>query len=257
MNNLNTFKKYGLTFFQKRSGQNKSLNQTPSTTQFQRYRQKGVDRGEKALVQIQEDLQRGERSLLETRLEQLYSAFDLVMLTDEAIKLLSDNKAKAQAETSVPNYLISSWFLADCWAFLTSNPHGHERLHLVSGIKLSPRERTLDRLVKVSLSGQSAVHASAEQHDLSTTLIELDERWGHSLHGLFHSHPGKGASATLPSSTDFATHRRYETGGYPLIGAIFVLDGFVRFFSEDKPFTITIYGKGVSQHDEHVFKINA
>jgi hypothetical protein len=61
----------------------------------------------------------------------------------------------------------------------------------------------------------------------------------------------------LPSSTDFATHRRYETGGYPLIGAIFVLDGFVRFFSEDKPFTITIYGKGVSQHDEHVFKIKA
>jgi hypothetical protein len=255
MNNLNTFKKYGLTLFQKRSGQNKSLNQTPSTTQFQRYRQKVVDKGEKALVQIQEDLQRGERSRLEARLEQLYSAFDLVMLTDEAIKLLSDNKAKAQTETAVPSYLISSWFLADCLNFLTSNPHGHERLHLVTGIKLSPKERTLDRLVQVALSGQSAVHASADQHDLNTTLIELDEHWGHSLHGLFHSHPGKGAFATQPSSKDFATHRRYETGGYPLIGAIFVKDGFVRFFSEDKPFSITIYGKGVSQHDEHVFKI--
>jgi hypothetical protein len=122
MNNLNTFKKYGLTLFQKRSSQNKSLNQTPSTTQFQRYRQKVVDKGEKALSQMQEDLHRGERSRLEARLEQLYSAFDLVMLTDEAIKLLSDNKAKAQTETAVPSYLISSWFLADCLNFLTSNP---------------------------------------------------------------------------------------------------------------------------------------
>jgi hypothetical protein len=257
MNNLNTFKKYGLTIFQKRSSQNKSLNQTPSTTQFQRYRQKVVDKGEKALILIQEDLQLGVRTRLEARLEQLYSAFDLVKLTDEAIELLSDNKAKAQTESSITSYLISSWFLADCLNFLISNPHGHEKLHLVTGIKLSPGERTLDRLVQVSLSGQSAVHASADQQDLSTTLIELDERWGHSLHGLFHSHPGSGDIATLPSTTDFKTHRRYETGGYPLIGAIFVKDGFVRFFSEDKPFTITIYGKGVTQHDEHVFKIKA
>lgn len=216
-----------------------------------------MGKGEKALSAIREDLKSGERAFLETRLEQLYSAFDLVELTDEAMKLLSDNRTPAKTEIPVcPNYLISSWFLADCLNFLTSNPHGHERLHLVTGIKLNHTERTLERFVRVSLSGQSAVHAVADQHDLNTTLIELDERWGHSLHALFHSHPGNGTFATQPSSTDLTTHRRYETGGYPLIGAIFVKDGYCRFFS-NQPFTITIYGKGVTQIDEHVFKIEA
>jgi hypothetical protein len=59
---------------------------------------------------------------------------------------------------------------------------------------------------------------------------------------------------TQPSQTDLTTRQRYEQGGYPLVGAIFVKDGFVRFFA-NHPFTITIFGKGVKQIDEHVFAI--
>ncbi|MGH8754766.1 MAG: Mov34/MPN/PAD-1 family protein [Burkholderiales bacterium] len=107
-------------------------------------------------------------------------------------------------------------------------------------------------MVKVALASESATGALADQHALQNALIEMDE-WGHHLHGLFHSHPGKGDQATRPSSTDLATHERYEIGGYPLVGAIFV-KGFVRFFGHH-PFTITIYGKGVERIDTHLFVI--
>jgi proteasome lid subunit RPN8/RPN11 len=108
-------------------------------------------------------------------------------------------------------------------------------------------------MVKVALARQSAAGALADQHELQKALIHMDE-WGHHLHGLFHSHPGSGAPATQPSSTDLKTHERFERGGYPLVGAIFVNDGVVRFFA-NHPFTISVYGKGVERVDEHVFTL--
>jgi hypothetical protein len=99
------------------------------------------------------------------------------------------------------------------------------------------------------------VGALADQRELQKALIEMDRR-GHPLYGLFHSHPGEGAHATRPSPTDFDTHERYEKA-YPLVGAIFVKDGFVRFFSNNQPFSITIYGEGVTPIDQaqHVYQI--
>ena len=269
LNPLQHFRQLSQKYFWEQPSEAESQSLTNSLTNFLQRRSNALAKGERALSEIQKDLNReGEHTPdLERLFTKLDFAFREAELAERAMETFWDlsNKTLQRSQykikpiinitENITTYHVSSWFLADCLGFLTGNPHGHERLYLATGIKVNTRERTLDRLVKVSLSGQSAVHASAEQHDLSTTLIELDERWGHSLHGLFHSHPGKGASATLPSSTDLTTHRRYETGGYPLIGAIFVKDGFVRFFSEDKPFSITIYGKGVSQHDEHVFKI--
>jgi hypothetical protein len=271
LNPLQHIRQLSQKFFWEQSGEAESQSLTDLLTNLLQRRSNALAKGEKALSEIHEDLNRkGEHSpdleMLFTKLDFAFREAELAEWAMETIWDLnnktpqrSQDKIKTIKDTieNITTYHVSSWFLADCLGFLTGNPHGYERLYLATGVKVNTRERTLDRLVKVSLSGQSATHASAEQHDLSTTLIELDERWGHSLHGLFHSHPGRGASATLPSSTDLTTHRRYETGGYPLIGAIFVKDGFVRFFSEDKPFTITIYGKGVSQHDEHVFKIKA
>ena len=253
MKHLDNLKKYGSRLFQRQAGPVFRLNHPDPSTPFQGYRQKVVDQGEKVLRASSEDLRRGERIRLEARLEQVYATYDLVELVDEAISL---SKQTQDDSPALPHYLISSWFLSECHAYLTSNPRGYERLHLATGIKVSPKSRTLERMVKVELARESAIGALADQNALQRALIEMDE-WGHHLYGLFHSHPGSGAQATRPSTTDLATHKRYEHGGYPLIGAIFVQDGFVRFFSEDKPFSITIYGKGVSQHDEHVFKIKA
>jgi hypothetical protein len=106
------------------------------------------------------------------------------------------------------------------------------------------------------MSAQSAFGAKAEQQAFTRACIELSQ-WGHALHGLFHSHPGTGPHATRPSpDKDLPTHQRLETGDYPLIGAIFV-PGYVRFFSTNRPFTVTIYGTGVTPvpGENNVFKI--
>jgi hypothetical protein len=82
------------------------------------------------------------------------------------------------------------------------------------------------------------------------------DNFGSYLHAVFHSHPGSGPGATRPSDIDLATHQRFENGGYPLIGAIFV-PGYVRFFAANHPFSITIKGKGVEKvsGETHVYTI--
>jgi len=105
----------------------------------------------------------------------------------------------------------------------------------------------------VPLEAHSPVNAQANQQDLQKLLIELSG-WGHSLYGLFHSHPGYGKGATQPSGVDLDTQKLYEQGGYPLVSAIFSRDGYVRFFSSN-PLAITVFGTGVEQDDEHIFKI--
>ena len=164
--------------------------------------------------------------------------------------------APREAAPTVPAFVVTAKFLADCHAFLTSQPNGHERLHLVSGARLSPARRTLDYMAKVALSAQSETGAVASDHSLKQALLEFDT-WGMALYSLFHSHPGEGAGHTRPSSIDLETHERYERR-YPLVGCIFVRDGYLRFFRHSsEPFTITICGTGITtiSEDEHVFKI--
>jgi hypothetical protein len=262
MNHLNTLqnlKHYGAWLFQRVSPKAQSLSVPDPGAVFQERRRQAVQKGEKALMAISEDLKRGDRSPLATRTEQLNSSFDLVELADEIIKFLRKDKHPLPAllqtapQTTPHQYLISSWFLADCMSYLTSSTQGHERLHLVTGIKIGQNQRTLERMIKVPLTLASAVGALADQHALQKALIEMDGL-GHPLYGLFHSHPGRGADATRPSTTDLTTHSRYERGGYPLVGAIFI-KGFVRFFSDNQPFTILIHGNGVETIDKHVYKI--
>jgi proteasome lid subunit RPN8/RPN11 len=225
---------------------------------FQNTRCQAIESGEELLGALANDLKCGDSSRLEYYWQRFPFLCNAVEMANEASRLYREDKPQAsqEVEPTTQTFLISSLFLYDCQAYLTSNPKGHERLHLVTGIKLSPKRRTLDNMVKVALTSESAVSALADQHALQKTLIEMDE-WGHHLYGLFHSHPGKGAQATNPSDTDLKTHERHEQGGYPLVSAIFVKDGFVRFFGHH-PFTITIYGKGLEKIDEdqHVYKIN-
>jgi hypothetical protein len=221
-------------------------------------RYKAIQTGVALLSEVSDDLKRGESSQLEYYWQRLPFLFNVVELANEASRLYRQNKPPASQEVvpAVPEFIIGSFFLSKCASYLTSNPHGHERLHLVTGIRVSEGSRTLDHMVKVPLASESAIGALADQHALQKTLIEMDE-WGHHLYGLFHSHPGTGVSATTPSQTDWKTHERYDRGGYPLVSAIFVKDGFVRFFGH-QPFTISVYGKGVEKIDEsqHVYKIN-
>jgi hypothetical protein len=222
---------------------------------FQGTRQKAVAAGNTALSAISAALTMGARQAAEPAFTELEFFFEVVAMADVATRLEREAKASlTAADRAATEYVVSSWFLADCASYLLSHPQGHERLILVTGSRMGEKRRTLERMVTVTLAESSLTCALAEEHDLSRKLIAMDATWGHSLHGLFHSHPGHGREATRPSGTDRETHGRYERGGYPLVGAIFEHSGFVRFFG-GAPFNITLYGKGVEQYEEYLFKI--
>ena len=227
-------------------------------TRFQQTKERSIHEGEEILSAMALDLREGGRNHLEALWSMLPYYADVIFTADYAIRECHSPRPEpcTEQEPTVDEYLLSSWFLARCHAFLMSHEQGDELLHLATGIKDSPKRRTIDNLLKVAIASSSATHALADQRDLQQTLIALSE-WGHTLHGLFHRHPGIGVSATRPSSIDLTTHKRYEDGGYPLIGGIFVRSGHVRFFSANRPFTVTIYGTGVTPvpGETHVYKI--
>jgi len=210
--------------------------------------------GATATDAISEALRRGNRAAAEQQIARLQHIFDVIETVDDASRaLLAVYPQTVESSNSSPTYIVSSWFLASCAETLLADPKGHERLHFVTGVRVGAT-RTLDRMVPVPIESNSAIHAAADQTGAQQALIELDT-WGHTVHGLFHSHPGQGRDATRPSSTDLSTHERYERGGYPLIGAICVRDGYVRFFSHQADFSITVFGEGVKQIDARVFHI--
>jgi hypothetical protein len=223
--------------------------------QFQATRHKAVSAGEAALRTISDALAEGKRDNATPALTELDFLFDVVAMADAATGLLRERKRPAEdAEHPVPEYLASTLFLKDCAAYLVGDPHGRERLVLITGSRRGS-VRTLERMVEVAHSEQSTTCAVADPLDLQRKLITIDLA-GHSLHGLFHSHPGQGRGATRPSGTDLGTHQQHEQGGYPLVGGIFERSGYCRFFSHNRPFTITIYGTGVEAYEEHLFKIS-
>jgi len=224
-----------------------------------RTRDSAIAYGKELLHALSADLRQGELSQLAEIWDMLPYHVGVVATANFALTHATAPTPPSlqQREPSVPEYIISSRFLTECYTYLTGDSRGFERLHLVTGIALNENRYTLDHMERVALSRQSAIGAQADQQAFTRALIELSE-WGHALHGIFHSHPGTGARATLPSlDKDLPTHQRLENGDYPLIGAIFVKSGHVRFFSTNRPFTVSIYGKGVTpvSGDEHVYKI--
>lgn len=222
----------------------------------QSVRAQAIQSGEWILKAFAEELKRGEHTLLDLQWEHVRFFADVVRITAPVEERLwqAPSPPREALIPAVPVYVANSLFLADCHRFLLSDPKGYELMHLVTGSKVDTKIRTLERMEQVALASHSHIHAEADQHDLQRRLIEMSS-WGLAMHGLFHAHPGEGRTATRPSSKDLTTHERHERGGYPLVGAIFVRDGWVRFFSHSRPFTIQLSGTGVVQHEEHVFKI--
>jgi hypothetical protein len=225
---------------------------------YAKTRERAIGFGEELLTFLSCDLKQGQGENLAAIWALLPFYVDVVATADGAIaKSAVSPQPSEAARPQTLSYVVSSMFLAFCFSYLTSQPKHYERLHLVTGKKLSAQCRSLDLMSKVALSEQSEVGAVADQAALSEALADMG-RWGHALHAMFHSHPGHGALATLPSSTDLETHERYERGGVPLVGCIFARDGTLRFFRySPDPFSITIYGTGIVpiNEDEHVYKL--
>jgi hypothetical protein len=148
-------------------------------------------------------------------------------------------------------YLVGSLFLYDAFERLNRGPEEH--LFFVSGLTAGGM-MTLDHICEFKVESASRCHARGEIGSSHLSLINLDNK-GYRLHALFHKHPGTGAGATFPSSTDMHTQERMERGGYPAIGAIFSEDGYIRFFSARRQFTINIYGKGVDHVQDNTYHL--
>jgi proteasome lid subunit RPN8/RPN11 len=153
---------------------------------------------------------------------------------------------------TVPLYIVSSLFLAESFRYLVKDPA--EDMHFVTGCELGP-VRVLERLVDFDKAERTAVRVSGNPASTHQALIGLEAK-GHRLTAWMHSHPGVGAGATRPSSTDLDHQRRLEQGRYPAIGAIFSRDGWVRFFSAGTPFRVDVFGAGVRRANERVYQLD-
>ena len=219
-------------------------------------KQHAITLGDALLSVLTDNLRQGDPALLDEIWRLLTFYIDVVATADFAAARATDVSPPSTEELvpTIPEYLTTSIFLSTCLSYLlASTQQGKERINLVTGAKKGDSLRTLDRLGKVALAQQSLVGASADQLDLVKCLRELDT-FGMHLHALFHCHPGNGPAMTRPSATDLATQERFERGGYPCIGGICSRDGWFRLFAHH-PFTITVFGKGVVQHEEHLFHI--
>lgn len=229
------------------SAQNALAIPNDPAVRFRQTKEKALSYGEELIQTLSRDLHQGEAGNLAAIWELLPFYVDVVATADTATRQ-ADAPAQRPCEgliPSTPDYLISSRFLHRCYSFLMGDSQGRERLHLVTGVRLGENAYTLDTLEKVTLSHQSIGGAKADQLALNRALIDLDT-FGHHLIGLFHRHPGSGIHVTHPSAIDLDTHKRLEDGGYPVIGCIFVQDGYLRFFQSTRQlFTVRIYGKGV------------
>jgi len=223
---------------------------------FRTTKEHAITLGDALLGVLTDNLRQGDPALLDEiwRLFPFY--IDVVATADFATARAIDESPPSPEESAppIPEYLTTSVFLSTCLSYLlASTQQGKERINLVTGAKKGDSLRTLDRLGKVALAQQSLIGASADQVDLLRCLRELDS-FGLHLHAVFHCHPGNGPAMTRPSATDLATQERFERGGYPCIGGICSRDGWFRLFAHH-PFTITVFGKGVVQHEEHLFHI--
>ncbi len=167
-------------------------------------------------------------------------------------KALHELIQRQEGASNTATYLTSTPFLVAAYRVLTRTRNEH--LAYATGPEDGKRLFTLTRLVCFRLAERSVAHASPEPVSQIKALTELDEK-GERLLATLHSHPGTGVNATSPSSVDLPTQNRLERAGYPTISAIFSRDGFVRFFSVDRRFTVNVSGTGNRKIGEQLFQL--
>ncbi len=174
---------------------------------------------------------------------------DLSFIRQATIVREAMRAARTSVSIPVPTnqslrFQVSCLFLEDCRQYLTGDPSGNERLHLVTGSVTPEGVRVMSRIEMVALDGQSPAYVKASPAATHARLVTLTERDGHSLLALYHSHISEGLDSTRPSATDIANQERFVQIGWDAIGGIFSLDGYVRFFSTAKDFELALYGSG-------------
>jgi len=159
--------------------------------------------------------------------------------------------AISRAGVGSPLFVISSFLLHDCFRTLTRT--GDESLHALTGLVFR-RTRVLERIVALRLRRQSVAGAEASNESLASELLRLND-FGMLPLAYFHSHPGYGPSATVPSSTDRHTQDAMEKSGSQILGGIFSRDRFVRFYANRMEPNVRVVGKRVREIERNVYHL--
>ena len=175
---------------------------------------------------------------------------ELIQQHISLISKVNKETEKALLRADDDKYLMSSFFLHECFSYL--NRQEEESLHLVTGPE-SGKLNILSVIIPLTLKVQSIVEAEADPDELRLALRRMDKLKYHFL-GYFHIHPGMGESATYPSGIDLKLQHKVERG-YKAIGAIFSRDGFFRFHATKIP-EIEIYGGGVEKINETLYRLS-
>ena len=152
---------------------------------------------------------------------------------------------------SPKRYVVSSWFLHQCFSKLTADPD--EQFFFITGSEVEG-VYVLDQCAEFAHQRRTRLGVVADIPSTHNLLIKL-EQFGHKFLAHFHSHPGNGADATRPSGTDENFQRRLESAGHLALMAIFSRDGFVRFVRLDPNFEVEIYGQGVEKYAPTVYRL--
>ena len=155
--------------------------------------------------------------------------------------------------SSKPRYLFSAMHIAEIFDCLDDGTNDEKMCYCTGIIDEITNTIIPTKLLTPDMSVRSPSYVEGDWRSIHTILSELDD-WHHAMLVQCHMHPGLGSSSTHPSSIDMENHRGLETN-YPVIGAIFVRDGYVQFFSADKEFEVEVYGKGVKKVADKLYLI--
>ena len=155
--------------------------------------------------------------------------------------------------SSVPRYLFSSMFVAEIFDYLDDGTPDEKFCYCTGVIDKKTNTILPAKLLGPEMSVRNPGYVKGDPCSIHSVLSELDE-WHHAMLAQCHMHPGAGPDSTHPSSIDLRNHLGLEAN-YPVIGAIFVRDGFVRFFSAEKEFEVEVYGKGVRKIADKLYYI--
>jgi hypothetical protein len=176
--------------------------------------------------------------------------FEIALVWNQLHEFVQDWKGSVSNGGQL-TYIVDVWFLQDLIQHLT--PNQDEEITYVTGTSFG-RVKILSRICGVTLEKQSVVYARATAKSCTETLATILEK-GNLLHVMAHSHPGRGAGATRESSIDVNYLGRIQHAGADVVGIIVTRDGFVRFFTVEKPFQVWVQGNGITQVEENVFQI--
>ncbi len=146
---------------------------------------------------------------------------------------------------------MSSFFLHECAKKLTAD--ADEQFFFITGSEVEG-VYVLDQCAEFAHQRRTRMGVVADMPATHNLLIKL-EHFGHKLLAHFHSHPGKGPSATHPSGTDENFQGRLEKAGHLALMAIFSRDGYVRFVRLDKNVELEIYGEGVETYAPGIYRL--